>query len=304
MTLFTQEKMRLLIDGIMDGLSMSQATARAYSSRSKIGWVHIRNSRKEKAQSLPPEECRYFLYDWPQPGEHHYLCDAFDMAIEAANNDFHLETISEIRQSRRPVLEGGKVQYEIDHQAIADWQGDAELARTLGGLHDPFYLHDANGARIPLTVRDRTSAALTLKALAAVRPQQWDRPQQIDVTKKSIKAVLTLHGPKEPSEMRRTLTEKLAELRANGPKNPTPSHPVTIMGRGSDGPTERVSTPNSDDAAKALPEPPRALPPPQPQISYARKRSTSLDATDRPTSGGSNACGMPSGGFDSKGRPT
>lgn len=299
MTLFTQAKLRALVDGIAEGLSMSQATARAYSSRSKIGWVHIRNSKKEKDANLPPDECKYFVHDWPEVGEGHHLCDAYLMAQQIAKLDFHMETLAEIRQSTRPVIEGGKVQYEIDHEAVALYEGDADVAR-LCGLHDPFYRHDpVTGARIELRVRDRTSAALTLKALAVVDPERWDRPQQIDVTKK-IQAVLTVGEKpqsKQMTEGERTLREKLDYIRAH-PNRPSakPSGKVDLGNgaRVAGDPVENVSNLMGDDSAKPLPpEPPRALPPPQP-VSYARpaRPNNNLDRQDAPNHGA-----PPPGGF-------
>lgn len=295
-SLFTQEKLRALLDAIADGKSMAQATALAYGTRSKTAWVHVRNSRKEKEAGIEPSECRYWVYDWPEKAEGHHLCDAYLMALNISKLNFHMETLAEIRQSTRPVIEGGKIMYEVDHELIALYEGDADIAR-LCGVHDPFYKHDPlTGARIPLRVRDRTSAALTLKALAAVNPEQWDRPTQVDVTKK-VQAVLTVgvHKPeRSQSPLEQDLRSRLAAIRAakEGERITAPSHPVQVHGRGSDGPTERTSTPNSDDAARPLP-PPRALPPPQPQISYARQRPNNrLDREDAPNHGA-----PPPGGF-------
>jgi hypothetical protein len=46
-----------------------------------------------------------------------------------------------------------------DLKAIAEWEGDANAARELGGLTDPFYLHDESGARVqvrnPVAPRQR-----------------------------------------------------------------------------------------------------------------------------------------------------
>lgn len=275
---------------------MAQATAVAYGSRSKIGWVHVRNSKKEKDQNLPPDQCHYYVHDWPEVGEGHHLCDAYQMALQIAKLDFHMETLAEIRQSTRPVIEGGKIQYEVDPKLVAEWD-NAEDALTLGGVVDWPYRHNERGERIELRVRDRTSAALTIKALQSVDPERWARPEEINVNKRAIKAVLTLGERKQPpqqdSPLRRDLVQRLAELRAKGPQNPKPSGPVPIMKADPTDPPEKISSPMSDDAAKPLPpEPPRALPPPrrdpQEPVSYARP-SQCLDQQDRrgpPASGG------------------
>lgn len=303
MTLFTQEKVRALLDAVADGKSMRQATAIAYGSRSKFGWVHIRNSRKERLLNLPPDQCRYWVCDWPEKNEGHHLCEAFQMALDIAKHDFTLETLAEIRQSTRPVVEGGKIQYEIDHQAIADWQGDAELARTLGGLHDPFYQHDETGARIPLCVRDRTSAQLTIAALKAVDGERWNVEQKINVRKKSTDVVLVLGEKREPKQrkpdnnLERLDIDELRRLANLPPKNPYPSGPVDLGNGGSSlgDPVERINNRLGDDSSRpmtpTLPSPPQPQPQ-QPVVSYARRRIDALDAVDRP---GSNP--MPNGGF-------
>jgi hypothetical protein len=299
-TLFTQEKMRRLLDEIASGKSMSQATALAYGSRSKIGWVHVRNSKKEKDADLPPDQCKYWVYDWPEKSEGHHLCDAYAMAVQIAKLDFHMETLAEIRQSTRPVLEGGRVMYEVDHELVALYEGDADVAR-LCGVHDPFFKHDpVTGARIPLRVRDRTSAALTLKALAVVDPERWDRPTEVNVTKR-IQAVLTVGEKPQSKQMTQgemTLREKLEYIRAN-PNRPSakPSGKVNLGdgARVAGDPVENVSNLMGDDSAKPLPpEPPRALPPPQPPVSYARpaRPNNNLDRQDAPNHGA-----PPPGGF-------
>lgn len=294
MTLFTQEKMRALLDALSEGKSMPVATALAYGSRSKIGWVHIRNSRAEKKANLPPEACKYFVRDWPVPDEHHHLCDAADMAQEISRRDFHTEVLQEIRESTRVVIEGGRVQYEVDEKLVAEWP-DAQSAFEFGGIEDWPFKHDENGARIPLRVRDRTSAALTLKALAAVNPEVWDRPQQISVDKRITKAVLVLGEKKaqpQDSPLRMDLKQRLEQIRAN-PTRPSakPSAPVDLGngGRSAGDPQEQISNSMGDDVKPDLRNQPRAYevprlsPPrrdPQEPVSYA-KPDHRLDAQDR-----------------------
>ena len=288
--------MRALIDALADGKSMAQATALAYRTRSKIAWVHIRNARRDREAGIDMMASRYHLENWPEDGEHHWLDHAARMADEIAKRDFHMETLAEIRQSTRPVLEGGREMYEVDHAAIALYEGDADIAR-LCGVHDPFYKHDENGARIPLRVRDRTSAALTLKALAAVNPEQWDRPQTLNVNKQTIKAVLTLGERKGPqqqadSPMRMDLMQRLEQIRANPNRataKPTGRVDLGNGNRVAGDPVENVSN-ASDETPVAVP-PPRQLPPPTPQVSYARPDHR-LDRQDAPNKGE-----PPPGGF-------
>jgi len=297
-SLFTQEKMRALIDALADGKSMAQATAISYGTKSKIAWVHIRNARRDREAGIDMVASRYHLENWPEDGEHHWLDHAARMADEIAKRDFHMETLAEIRQSTRPVLEGGKEMYEIDHECIALYQGDADVAR-LCGVNDPFYKHDpVTGARVVLRVRDRTSAALTLKALAAVNPEQWDRPQQIDVNKRTIKAVLTLGDRKGPqqqnSPMRMDLMARLEQLRANPNRATAKPSGRVDLGNGNrvaGDPVEKVSNASDETPVAVPPEPPRALPPPTPHVSYARPDHR-LDRQDAPRKGE-----PPPGGF-------
>lgn len=304
-SLFTQERMMKLIDAISEGKSVAQATALAYGTRSKQAWVHFRNARKDRNAGIDMLASPYHLENWPEDGEHHWLDHAYDMAVQIAKLDFHHEVLAEIRQSTRPVLNDSGVVYEKDPFLLAKFK-DAEEAAFFG-YDDWPYKHDEHGARIELRVRDRTSAALTIAALKAEYGEKWNVPEKIDVKKKSIKAVLTIGErkmEKPQSPLEQDLRSRLAAIRAakEGERVTKPNAPIPRFAADPSDPPEKISSPMSDDAARPLP--PRALPPPQPEpvISYAR-RTTSLDATDRAT-GGSNACGMPPGGFDSKGRPT
>ena len=304
MTLFNdQEKLRKLIDCIAEGHSMKLATAHAYGSKSKIGWTHIRNSKKEKEAGLPFDDCKFVLRDWPEAGEDHYLCDAFAMAQQISKLDFHLETLEEIRKATRPVIEGGKVQYEVDDAAIAAY-ADAQTARDLGALDDWPYKHDAAGARIPLRVRDRPPAQLLIAALKAMLPEQWNVPEKSVVEKKvSGFLVVGQQAPAKPeTPLIRDLRGKLDALRANGPAHPKPSAPVRIEGRtiGANDPPEKISNTMGDDVR--LPpgygletvrvEPPPAAAPPD----YRRRATNAADAANRPTRADGSPV-MPGGGY-------
>lgn len=297
MTLFTQERMMKLIDEIASGKSVAQASALAYGSRSKVAWVHFRNARRDRNAGMDMMASPYHLENWPDEGEHHWLDHAYEMAVQIAKLDFHHEVLAEIRQSTRPVLADGGVMYEKDPWLLAKFK-DAEEAEFFG-YEDWPYKHDEHGARIELRVRDRTSAALTIAGLKAEYGERWNVPEKIDVKKKTIKAVLTLgenKQPQQPSNMRMTMQEKLDYIRAN-PNRPSakPSGPVDLGngGRGAGDPPENVSNRLGDDSARTLPpEPPCALPPPQPVISYARRPNNNLDRQDAPDKGAA-----PPGGF-------
>lgn len=95
----------------------------------------------------------------------------------------------------------GEVIFEQDYLLMAEWEGDAEAARKIGGHKDPFFAHDQDGARVPVIVFDSAPAALRQHAarslLAGFNPSNV---QEID-TKLSggvmiVKA--TRQGPEAP----------------------------------------------------------------------------------------------------------
>jgi hypothetical protein len=297
MTLFTQERMHTLIDEIASGKSVSQASALAYGSRSKVAWVHFRNAKRDREAGMDMMASPYHLENWPDEGEHHWLDHAYQMAVQIAKLDFHHEVLAEIRQSTRPVLTDGGVMYEKDPFLLAKFK-DAEEAAWFG-YDDWPYRHDASGARIELRVRDRTSAALTIAALKAEYGERWAVPETINVNKKTI-AVLTLgerKTEKPQSALEQDLRSRLAAVLAakEGERVTKPNAPIPRFTADTSDPPERLSTPHSDDASRPLPpEPPRALPPPQPQVSYARpaRPNNNLDRQDAPNHGA-----PPPGGF-------
>jgi hypothetical protein len=303
-----QERLKKLIDSIAEGFSMRLATAAAFGSKSKVAWAYIRNSKKEKEAGLPFDQCKYVLHDWPEDGESHYLVDAFAMAQQISKLDFHLETLEEIRKATRPVIEGGKIQYEIDEKAIAEFS-DAQSALDFGGLTDWPFKHDAKGARIPLRVRDRPTAQLLIAALKAMLPNEWNVEQKVSVEKKVSGFLVVGAAPasKPETPLVRDLRTKLDALRANGPANPKPNSAVRIEGRGgANDPPEKISAALSDDVK--LPVNffgDRTVRPHAPVPDYRRKSSPSLDAVNRPTGRGGHPI-MPPGGFSvtNPGRPT
>lgn len=287
MPLHSQENFRKLLDHIADGRSMPKATALACGTRSKIAWVWMRNARNDREAGIPMEDSAYCIKDWPEIGEDHWLDEARIMALQIAKLDLEGEVLDEIRHSRKYIVEGGRIQYEIAHDLVAKYGGDVDVA-NLCGEFDPFYKHDANGARIPLTVRADVPAQLKIAALKATNPRTWNVEQKVTVNKKPS-PVLTIGERKRPgaTPLVEDLRSRLDNLRKNGAQHPKPSHPVAIARADPSDPPERVSRV----------EEPTHNPDPRPS-SFERRLTNALDAQDR---GG----GMPSGGFSATtGRPT
>jgi hypothetical protein len=111
---------------------------------------------------------RLIVTGWPDPEDPTPIAfhDACALAMK-----MHVLKIRQI--IARDVAEGtprvlrdpsGRVIFKQDYKATAIWGGDVEAARTLGGLTDPFYEHDENGARVPEVVYDVAPASLRIHA--------------------------------------------------------------------------------------------------------------------------------------------
>lgn len=299
-TFLTNENMIRLLDAMAEGWSMPKASAIAFGQSSKVAFVYFRNARRERESNVPIEEAKHVVRDWPSEGEINWLDHAAKMSADMATHNLHSQTIEMLMHEQAPILEGGRVMYQIDAKAIAEWD-NAEDAYTLGGIEDWPFAHDESGARIPLMRREFPGgAALRIAALKALAGSIWNVPEKIDVNKKTTKAVYVIGENKRQqqtdSPLRADLKTRLAELRAKGPQHPKPDSAVQVFRAVEDGPKERVSNQLGDDACKPLSTHPRAyqapaaLPPPkQEPVSYARP-SKALDAQDRKSA-------MPSGGF-------
>jgi hypothetical protein len=149
----------------------------------------------------------------------------------------------------------GAVVYEIDHKLMAIHEGDAESARALG-CDDPFFLHDKDGARIPVVVYDPSPAALRQHAARSLLVGFNPADNQVRDVKHSggvmiVKAtgnnVRPAYARPEAapiSPLRADLLKRLADLTEHGPANPKPSAPVQVFGRPSpNDPVERTIEP-------------------------------------------------------------
>jgi hypothetical protein len=195
---------------------------------------------------------------WPDSeGEPIQFADAVVIAqrMQHANLEARLRRDVDVGTPRTLRTQSGDVVYEIDHKAVADWAGDAQAARDIGGLPDPFYVHDTGGARVPVIVHDAAPAALRQHVARSLLPgyNPSDR-KEIDskLTGRVLIANATRQGNAQrpayarPSEgemspLRRQLLEQLDDLKRNGPRNAKPRASVTVHGRGNgDDPPERT----------------------------------------------------------------
>jgi hypothetical protein len=114
-----------------------------------------------------------FRLRWPDPeGAEIWFHDGIVVArqMQCATFEATLRRDCTIGTPRILRQQDGALVYEVDHKAIADWEGDADAAKRIGGLHDPFYLHDQHGARVPVVVFDPAPAALRQHVARSVLP--------------------------------------------------------------------------------------------------------------------------------------
>jgi hypothetical protein len=121
----------------------------------------------------------------------------------------------------------GDVVYEMDHRLIAEFEGDADVARRLG-YDDPFYLHDQDGSRIPTVVYDQAPGALrqhlARSVLTGYNPSERvavdNRHSGTLIVRKATNQTPVSMPPyararmeAEPSPLRADLLRRLADLR-------------------------------------------------------------------------------------------
>ena len=303
MSLLSQENMRKILDRLIERPSIAQATRAILGSNSKILYVWCRNAASDRENGV--DDSQYLVRDWPGEGDATW----FDKGIKQTRVMHALNLDSDERDtlshSERYVIEGGKIQWEPDPKVAADAISMDEfdwLAEYGTRDRSDIWKRDANGALIPLTVRQEQPAQMRIHALRSLLADLWNPPERRETDNRhSLTGALVIGARKElpqrePSPLETDLRARLAAIRAN-PDRPSarPSAPVEVMGRGDQGPRENVSQP-SNEAPPDIRNHPRAYEAPAPQpkpeappVDY-RRPTKRLDAQDR---GGS----MPSGGI-------
>jgi hypothetical protein len=296
--IWSTENARRVLDRLCEHPSVN-AAAKMLGGSSKLIWVWAHHSARDKANDV--EGSKYRISGWPdEDSEPMWFHEAVDLSrkIHALNLD--ADTRELLNGIERPVVENGAFCYAVDSKAIAlfDNKRDAE---DFGGYTDWPYLHNEDGSRVVLTIKEHVPAQLKIHALKSLMGSIWNPPERSETDVKHSGGVLVLHGNRAKPKASDTplvqdLRSRLATIRAN-PDRATakPNAPVQIMGRGDGGPPEKVSQP-SDDVQPDLHNHPRAYtvptpqPPKQEPVSYARP-TRDLNAEDRPRGQ------MPAGGF-------
>jgi hypothetical protein len=281
----SEQSMRDVLDRLVERPSITGAAA-VIGASSKLIFFWIKKSADEKAVFDAGEifESKYQIR-WPLDedgnGDLLFFSDAVKLALKmfSVNLDLNSREIID-RGTKRMVMEGGKPVYETDHLLTAQFEGDADAARAMG-FKDPFFVHDASGARIPMYVWDNPAAALKIHGLRSLLPL-FNPETKVDTTQTINGGVLVLHGnaEKPKSELREDLETRLARLR----QRPISERPVP------EGKVE-VFSPRDEPMQEALPPPvptlrdhPRAYqapkpPEPKPQ-SYARPQPPPQSVAD------------------------
>lgn len=203
-----------------------------------------------------------FLVRWPDSdGAEMQFADAVVLAQRAHHFNFEsrLRRDVDVGTPRTLRTQGGEPVFELDYKLMAEWEGDADAARVLGGVHDPFYLHDENGARCPVIVYDAAPAALRQHVARSLLPGYNPSDHQIRDTRHSGRVLITgavgkIAGPsyarpavKPMSPLQRDLLGKLETIQRDGPIHPKPSAPIAVHGRPtSNDPIERTVEPTRE----------------------------------------------------------
>jgi hypothetical protein len=259
MTIRSPDTLRVMLDSIMSGLSWKAAMARVGARSEGAGWQWKANSRE--AEQAGDETSIYFL-DWPVGSKRqwfHYLLD-----VARDRRGALLST---------PLLKGefavidGKIAFERDDfgMIVLDDLGVPVVERVaivepITGKHRPN----------PDAVRDAARRELAPASYSGNKPPAPIPPP--NALSDYLKA--TGKNAKQPTPLQRDLLDKLAELKANGPKN-KPSGPVEILGRGGNtDPPERLSQPSNQEGlpVRFADAPRREAPQAQPApVDYSRR---------------------------------
>jgi hypothetical protein len=156
----------------------------------------------------------------------------------------------------------GNVIWEKDSALLAQWGGDTPQAKIdaegLGGVYDYPYQHRTNAAnqleRVPAIEHVMAAAALRVH-LARSLMDGWNPSSNVEQNTRVSGGVMILKATRQGdapppaysraamasppmSPLQEDLIKRLEDLRRDGPKNPRPSSPVTVLGRGGEKPSK------------------------------------------------------------------
>jgi hypothetical protein len=229
-----------VLDALAEGLTLSDAMRRVgYKANTIFSWL-------SKARQSPDDQ--NWMCRWPDNDpdmEPLNFADAVVQCQRAALLHFRQRLVRDVDVDvgvPRVLRDAsGSIIYQIDDKLVADFEGDADSARALG-VHDPFYAHDANGARIPVVVHDTQPAAIRQHVARALLPGFNPSDHQVRDVRHTGSMLIGRATPAarpvyarpeaEPMDPRRAVLLQQLEDRMSDPNRRTsPDGPVTVFGR-------------------------------------------------------------------------
>lgn len=286
MSLLSQENMRKVLDRLIERPSIAAATRSILASNSKVLFVWCRNAARDREDGV--DDSPYLVRDWPAEGDATW----FDKGVKQTRVMHALTLDSDERDSlsnsERYVFDGsGKLSWTPDPKVAADALSMDEfdwIAEYGARDRSDIWKRDENGALIPLKVKESQPAQMRIHALRALLADLWNPPERREVDNRlSGGGVLVLHGakspqPRQPSELETDLRQRLAAIRASGPKNPKPSGAPNFGNGGKSSaaadPPEKVSQASTETPPPHVPDYPRphTEAPAAPPVDYSRRR--------------------------------
>jgi hypothetical protein len=219
----SHENLKRVLDSIASKPNLARAMRAIGASESTIfRWL------KRSAAGDPD-----FLVSWPEGEPPRQFVELVALARRYWSVKWEAQLRDELSQGiPRTVIHDGAIQYrKMDPRKYEEW-----LALGLVDEGDDWE-RDKHGQRIPLVVYDAAPAHLKIRG--ADHLLGWSETKKLDVSQRISGGVLVMKRPnssdENESELVRDLRRRLADLEANGPKNPSPRAPVPV-GRPSDEP--------------------------------------------------------------------
>jgi hypothetical protein len=219
----SQQNLKRVLDSIASKPNLARAMRAIGASESTIfRWL------KRSAAGDPD-----FLVSWPEGEPPRQFVELVALARRYWSVKWEAQLRDELSEGiPRTVIHDGEIQYrKMDPRQYQEW-----LALGLVDEGDDWE-RDKHGRRIPLVVYDAAPAHLKIRG--ADHLLGWSETKKLDVQQR-VGGVLVIKRPnntpdESESELVRDLRRRLADLEANGPKNPSPRAPVPV-GRPSDEP--------------------------------------------------------------------
>jgi len=230
------------------------------------------------------------------------------VALTAHAENLQAATYGDERVIRDPRT--NRTLFKLDYKAIRAMNAEANpfdpaIMKEAENFYDDFpYLHDAEGNRIPEVERTPQAAALKIHSLRAILPDVYDLADKKEVKTDSTQRVFVVGDaapPPQSSELRRSLEEKLRELRERGPANPRPldanGRPLPVFAPvGASDPPEKITGAPAELPPPTLAEHPRAYHAPKPPAPKPADYRRPTDSPDRPADHSGVGRGVPHSG--------